>query len=125
MGLPNRRRGFQNPSLRATDFARYPRPALRIRLVENVAGPRPYWRIIEGETVPDEQPQPLKRCCGNCRFWLPDGTGGQCHGGPPTAVLITQRNPITGAVAPVLSCAWPPTGPDELCGVYSPRTPKL
>jgi len=73
---------------------------------------------MEGETITPLPP----RCCGRCRFWLPQPTGGgQCHGAPPSAVILITQHPITGKPAQQISSAWPPTGEDELCGMFSLR----
>jgi hypothetical protein len=73
------------------------------------------------------------RCCGNCRWWLADpidpnnlgAGGGTCHGGPPTAIIIVQRN-AAGQVSQALSSAWPPVARTELpCAVHQfPLTKK-
>lgn len=70
------------------------------------------------------------RLCGNCRWWLPDAPGpltatGQCHGGPPTAVLMILPPEIAGGeIRRVLSSAWPPVGKNELpCAMHNFRTP--
>ena len=64
---------------------------------------------------------PIKRCCGNCRWWLPHPKiqqMGECHGAPPTAILSVTENPITGAPQQALQAAWPPIGAGECCGLF-------
>lgn len=64
------------------------------------------------------------RCCGRCRFWLPDPAAGgrTCHGAPPSAVILITQHPISGKPAQTISSAWPPTGADELCGMFQLKT---
>jgi hypothetical protein len=64
------------------------------------------------------------RCCGNCRWWLPDDNTaetqvGECHGGPPTAIVLTEKNTITRKLEQKFTRAWAPTHSSECCAHFS------
>lgn len=64
---------------------------------------------------------PDMRCCGNCRWWLRDAKlhhMGECHGAPPTAMMVINKNSITREVTQRVSFAWPPTPDTELCAHF-------
>ena len=59
--------------------------------------------------------------CGNCRWWVPTyshkrttASLGQCHGGPPTAVVIPASRSSTERT----ETAWPQTRRRDWCGSY-------